>query len=38
MVTRSDYNQEAVEAAHSVLLELVHMLGEHRDRIVLVGG
>ncbi len=38
MVTRRDYNREAVEAAHSVLLEILHVLGEYRDDIVLVGG
>jgi hypothetical protein len=38
MVTRKDYTAEAVEAAHSVLIELMHALGEHRENIVLVGG
>ena len=38
MVTQSDYNREAVEAARSVLLEIVHVLGEYRDNIVLIGG
>ena len=38
MVTRTDYIQEAVEAARSVLVELVHLLGEYRDSIVVVGG
>lgn len=38
MVTRSDYNALAVEAAHSVLLELAHLLGQYREHIVLVGG
>ena len=38
MVTRRDYNQEAVDAARSVLLELVHILGAYRDSIVLIGG
>jgi len=38
MVTRKDYNKLTVEAAKSVLLELVHLLGEYRDHIVLVGG
>ncbi len=38
MVTRTDYNSIAVDAAHSVLLEIVHVLSEYRDHIVLVGG
>lgn len=38
MVTRRDYTAEAVAAAKSVLIELVHLLGEYRDSIVLIGG
>jgi hypothetical protein len=38
VVVRTDYSQELVEAAHSVLLELTRLLGEYRDEIVLVGG
>ena len=38
MVTRKDYTAEAVKAAHSVLIELMHALGEHRENIVLIGG
>jgi predicted nucleotidyltransferase len=39
MVTsRKDYNEVAVQAAHSVLLELVRILGEYRHDIVVVGG
>lgn len=38
MVTQSDYNREAVEAARSVLLEVVQVLGEYRANIVLIGG
>lgn len=38
MVTRRDYTSEAVAAAKSVLIELVHLLGQYRDEIVLVGG
>jgi len=38
MVTRRDYTAEGVEAAHSVLMELVHLLGEYKDDIVLIGG
>ena len=35
---RSDYSADAVEAAHSVLLELVRLLGEYQDAVVIVGG
>ena len=38
MVTKKDYNQIAVKAAHSVLIEVVRVLGEYRDNIVLIGG
>src|SRR5262245_53093787 len=38
MVTRRDYTAEAVEAARSVLIELVHLLGAYRDDLVLIGG
>lgn len=38
MVTRRDYTAEGVEAARSVLVELVHLLGEYKDDIVLIGG
>lgn len=38
MVTRRDYTAEAIEACKSVLFELVHLLGELRDHMVLVGG
>jgi hypothetical protein len=38
MVTRQDYTAEAIEACKSVLIELVHLLGEFRDHMVLVGG
>ena len=38
MVTKLDYNVQMVKAAHAVLLELVHVLGEYRDGIALVGG
>lgn len=36
--SRKDYNELAVRAAHSVLLELVRMLGEYRNDIAVVGG
>lgn len=38
MVTRGDYSDESVEAAHSVLMELMHLLEEYKDNIVLIGG
>lgn len=38
MVTQRDYSKDLVKAAHSVLLELFHLLGEYREDIVLVGG
>lgn len=38
MVTRENYNQREVEACKSVLIELVHLLGQHKDALVLVGG
>jgi hypothetical protein len=38
MVTRRDYTAEAVEAAHGVMIELLHILGEYRDDIAVIGG
>ncbi len=38
MATVKDYNEISVRAARSVLLEIVRVLGEYRDRIVLIGG
>jgi len=38
MVTKRDFEQREVEAANSVLVELIHILGEFRDAIVVVGG
>jgi hypothetical protein len=37
-VTARDYSADLVEAAKSVLLVLVHLLGEYLDDIVVVGG
>ncbi|MCY3727916.1 MAG: GSU2403 family nucleotidyltransferase fold protein [Nitrospira sp.] len=37
-VTKVDYPKFAVKAAESVLLELIHILGEYRDSIVVIGG
>jgi len=38
MVTKRDYDAMQVEAARSVMLELVNLLGEYHDDIVVVGG
>lgn len=38
MVTQKDYSEDLVRAARSVLIELVHLLGEYLEHIVLVGG
>src|SRR3990172_9032945 len=38
MVTRRDYTAEAAEACKAVLIELVHLMGEFRDHMVVVGG
>jgi len=38
MVTKRDYTAEAIEAARSVLIELMHLLAEYREHIVVVGG
>ena len=35
---RTDYPALAVDAAKSVLIELMHLLGEYRDQIIVVGG
>jgi hypothetical protein len=36
--TRRDYSAELVQAARAVLIEVMHVLGEYRGEIVLVGG
>lgn len=38
MVTKTDYNSSLVNAAYSVLIELMRILGAYRDNIVLIGG
>jgi len=38
MVTKSNYEAREVEAAKSVLLELIQILGEYREQMVLIGG
>jgi hypothetical protein len=38
MVTRRDYTADAIAACRAVLIELVHLMGEFRDQMVVVGG
>jgi hypothetical protein len=38
MVTKKDYSPPDVIAARSVLIELMHILGEHKKNIVIIGG
>ena len=38
MVTQRDYTTGAVNAARSVLIEVVHLLAEYWENIVLIGG
>jgi hypothetical protein len=38
MVTHHNYSSDEVQAAHSVLVEVMHVLGRYREDIVLVGG
>jgi len=38
VISRTDYAAETVEAARSVMLELVRLLGEYRDDLVIIGG
>jgi hypothetical protein len=38
MVIRRDHTAEAMEACRAVLIELVHLMGELRDHMVVVGG
>jgi hypothetical protein len=38
MVTQGDYSEELVGAARSVLVELMHLLGQYWENIVIVGG
>ena len=37
MVTRGDYTAEATGACKAVLIELIHLMGEFRDHVVVVG-
>jgi len=38
MVIRRDHTAEAMEACKTVLIELIHLMGEFRDHMVVVGG
>jgi hypothetical protein len=38
MVSKAQYGQKEVNACRSVLLELVHLLGELKDEMVIIGG
>jgi hypothetical protein len=38
VTTRTDYTENAVKAARSVMLELMRLLGEYQEGIVLIGG
>lgn len=38
MVSKSQYSEKEVNACKSVLLELVHLLGELKDEMVIIGG
>jgi hypothetical protein len=38
MVSKSDYSDKLVEAARSVLLEIMTVLGEYREGIAVIGG
>lgn len=38
MVTPEDFNDDAVEACRCVMIEVLTILGKHRDQLVIVGG
>jgi hypothetical protein len=38
VTTRRDYSAELVGAARSVLIEIMHILGEYQGQMVLIGG
>ncbi len=38
MATRSEYGKREIEAAKSILIELMQILGEYREHMVLIGG
>jgi hypothetical protein len=38
MATKSEYRQREIEAAKSILIELMQILGEYREHMVLIGG
>ena len=38
MVSRSDYGEREVATCRSVLLELIHVLGEFKEHMIIIGG
>lgn len=38
MVSKSNYGEREVNACKSVLIEIIHLLGEIKDKIVIIGG
>lgn len=38
MVSKRDYSEDLIEAARSVMLEVVRILGEYGDDVIVVGG
>lgn len=38
VVSKGDYNEALVAAAHAVMVELGHLLGEFREKVIVIGG
>jgi hypothetical protein len=38
MLSKKDYSDDAVAAARSAMIEVMHVLGAYRDRLVIIGG
>ena len=38
MVSKSDYTPEEVQACKAVLVEFIHIFGEIKDEMVIIGG
>ncbi len=38
MVSKSDYTPEEVQACKKVLVEIIHIFGEIKDEMVIIGG
>jgi len=38
MVSKSQYGEREVNACKAVLIELVHLMGEIKDEMVIIGG